>query len=663
VTSKVTNDRWSVQDDDFSTRIEIPDLKGFFLGIPKGRSLAIEPGTRAILIDDGALMGEVPPGSYVMESFLERLQFGQAKQATAILVRSEDVVFASQMSKIATRDNIAVDVLVRWSIQISDVTAFLHNLMGARETLTKDGLRQLIGPIVRQGVYITVGRMEAAEMTSAELPSVLAEGIGSQIDVKLRRYGLSFVDVQAAECRGEAITELQNQTGENWLHARESGLMQAAAEIENEQLQIKLADTQKKVAVRRELRDAVRSDRLAKVQSKEGFRKSIEELDRHRILRNDERERLIASIEDGKQDGQLQRDHFLATLEIERERELAELRVEMDFALQSQDIQHEIALTELTQQKESLEWKQQLQKETEKLSHRHQLKLESIKSRWEQIRESNAQKRDEVVKALIHQQKVDELKGDVQVSRAERTARIAIMQSELNARLKSEKLEVEKRRKEWELELRDKKSVSQLDRLAKVQQLNADFAERQQRMQAEIEILKADNASDRELKRIDALSGLGTEALIATTEIANAQALADLKKVEAGASHADTLNEERLRLYEKMNETERTKADAIADAFRTAMLAQQGQALALTPPPPGPPPLSPPPLASWYVSLNGQQAGPMTIADVQNHIASGAVNAASSVWKTGMANWIPAAQVGELSHLFNSAGPPGPPPS
>ncbi|MDA0282502.1 MAG: GYF domain-containing protein [Planctomycetota bacterium] len=658
MTSRVTNGRWSVQDDDFAARIEIPDVKGFFLGIPKGRSLAIEPGTRAILIDDGALMGEVPPGSYVMESFLERLQFGQAKQATAILARSEDVVYATRMANIATRDNVCVDVLIRWSIQVSDVTAFLHNLMGARQTLTKDELRRLIGPIVRQGVYTTVGRMEAGELTSPELPAVLAEGIGSQIDIKLRRYGLSFVDVHAAECTSDAIRRTQDQSGENWLQTRESGLLQAAGEIENEQLQIKLADTQKKVAIRRELRDAVRSDRLAKVQSKEGFRKSIEELDRHRILRKDERDRLIASIDEGKQDGQLQRDHFLATLDIERERELAELREEMDFALQSQNLQHEIALSELTQQKESLKWKQQLQKEAEELAHRHQLKLESIKSRWEQIRESNAQKRDELLQALLHRQKVDDLKSDLELARAERITRIAIMESELNARLKKEKLEVEKRRQEWELELRDKKSTSQLDRLAKVQQLNADFAERQQRMQADIEILKADNASERELKRIDAMSGLGTEALIATTEIANAQALADLKKIEAGASHADTLNEERLRMYEKMNETERTKADAIADAYRTAMLAQQGQAPQLTPSPPGPPPL-----ASWYVSLNGQQAGPMTMADIQNHIASGAVNAASSVWKTGMANWIPASQVGELSHLFNTAGPPGPPPS
>lgn len=653
----MTNDRWSVQDDDFAARIEIPDVKGFFLGIPKGRSLAIEPGTRAILIDDGALMGEVPPGNYVMESFLERLQVGQAKQTTAILVRSEDVVYATRMANIVTHDNVCVDVLIRWSLQVSDVTAFFHNLMGAHQTLSKEELRRMIGPVVRQAVNETIGRMEASAVRTPELPSVLTEGISSRTEVKLRRYGLSFIDVSSAECTSEAIRSTQERSNENWLQTCESELLRAAGEIENEQLQIKLVDMQKKVAIRRELRDAVRSDQLAKTHSKEGFRKSIEEIDRQRVLRQDERERLIASIEEGKQDGQLKREHFLATLDIERQRELSELRIDMDFAQRSQSIQHEISLTELTQKKESLEWRQQLQKEAENLTHGHQLKLESIRSRWEQIRESNSQKRNELLQAMLHQQKVDDLKSDIELARAERISRIAIMESELNVRLKSEKLEVEKRRQEWELELRDRKSASQLDRLAKVQQLNADYAERQQRLQSELENMKDDSSAARDLKRIEAMSGLGTEALIATTGVANAQALADLKKVEAGSAHSETLNEERLRMYEKMNQTEQTKADAIADAYRTAMIAQKGQA-----PPSGPTPSAPPPLASWYVALNGQQAGPMTIADVQNHIASGSVNASTSVWKTGMSDWIPAAQVGELSPYLNASGPPGPPP-
>ena len=66
------HDRWSVSPAEFAVKVMIPDLKGFFgslpiIGsVPKSRSLVIEPGTRALVIDDGILVGEVPPGEYTL---------------------------------------------------------------------------------------------------------------------------------------------------------------------------------------------------------------------------------------------------------------------------------------------------------------------------------------------------------------------------------------------------------------------------------------------------------------------------------------------------------------------------------------------------------------------------------------------------------------------
>ena len=56
---RIENDRWSVASTDFATRVIVPDLQGFFDKLPlignapKGRTLVIEPGTRALVIDDG----------------------------------------------------------------------------------------------------------------------------------------------------------------------------------------------------------------------------------------------------------------------------------------------------------------------------------------------------------------------------------------------------------------------------------------------------------------------------------------------------------------------------------------------------------------------------------------------------------------------------------
>jgi membrane protease subunit (stomatin/prohibitin family) len=95
-----------------------------------------------------------------------------------------------------------------------------------------------------------------------------------------------------------------------------------------------------------------------------------------------------------------------------------------------------------------------------------------------------------------------------------------------------------------------------------------------------------------------------------------------------------------------------------------AMANQMGQAM--SPPQnqqqaPSPPPL--PTQASYYVALDGKQAGPFDNATLGQYVAQGKISRESLVWKQGMANWTPAGQVDELSSLFGAVPPPLPPQS
>jgi hypothetical protein len=164
-------------------------------------------------------------------------------------------------------------------------------------------------------------------------------------------------------------------------------------------------------------------------------------------------------------------------------------------------------------------------------------------------------------------------------------------------------------------------------------------------------------------------------------------------KVEATASPDAALNEERLRMYEKMNETEKAKADAIAEAYKMAMQSQQtnvstmigglaqaataGQAAAPQPTAPAAQKRQPPApaMAVWHVSLNGTQSPAMSFEQVQEAIQTGQVVSTTMVWKTGMKEWKTADQVKDLENCFGPpplpndapppmpSGPPGPPPS
>lgn len=74
---------------------------------------------------------------------------------------------------------------------------------------------------------------------------------------------------------------------------------------------------------------------------------------------------------------------------------------------------------------------------------------------------------------------------------------------------------------------------------------------------------------------------------------------------------------------------------------------------------PAPAAAAPPPLPSYHVALNGEQAGPFTMEQMQAGLASGTMKPTDLVWTDGMAGWTAANEVPALATLF-SAPPPLP---
>jgi len=74
----------------------------------------------------------------------------------------------------------------------------------------------------------------------------------------------------------------------------------------------------------------------------------------------------------------------------------------------------------------------------------------------------------------------------------------------------------------------------------------------------------------------------------------------------------------------------------------------------------GPPPL-PGGNVQFYVAVNGQQAGPFGLPQLQQMVQQGQLTPESLVWKQGMASWTAAQGVADLSSLFGASPPPLPP--
>ncbi len=72
---------------------------------------------------------------------------------------------------------------------------------------------------------------------------------------------------------------------------------------------------------------------------------------------------------------------------------------------------------------------------------------------------------------------------------------------------------------------------------------------------------------------------------------------------------------------------------------------------------------TPPPMPNvqYYTSVNGAQAGPFNMQQLQQMAQGGQLTKQTYVWKQGMANWDLAGNVQELSSLFAAPCPPPPP--
>lgn len=70
----------------------------------------------------------------------------------------------------------------------------------------------------------------------------------------------------------------------------------------------------------------------------------------------------------------------------------------------------------------------------------------------------------------------------------------------------------------------------------------------------------------------------------------------------------------------------------------------------------------PPPSIQYNISVNGQQAGPFNMNQLQQLVQQGQLTPQTYVWKQGMAGWEMAGNVAELGSLFQSTTPPPPPP-
>jgi len=101
---------------------------------------------------------------------------------------------------------------------------------------------------------------------------------------------------------------------------------------------------------------------------------------------------------------------------------------------------------------------------------------------------------------------------------------------------------------------------------------------------------------------------------------------------------------------------------AMANQFGQAMAQGQtpSQQQAQQPVTNTPPPIPGAVVVSYFVALNGQQAGPFDLEGLKQMVGNGQLQRDTLVWKNGMANWDKAGNQGDLNDVWGQTPPPLP---
>jgi hypothetical protein len=667
------NMRWGAPADIFARTLSLEDND-----IPRGwltNSIVIEPGTRACAMVDGRFLGEIPSGEFTFHDFRDKLQFWRKGQATVLLTRSDIVRLPVNCDGFVSADEVPIDMRIDVGVQIGDPVLFMKNLMGPRKEYPIKELAERLTPAVKQEAWVAPARLKVDELRGPAVASTVAQQVVDAIAPAFRRYGLNVFSVEGMLMQPSGMEK-------HWEKVKENNVEVADERLVNKRLGDDVGIFTDRISLREKLRDIAISDQFDQARSEEELKALIAQVDKARLLRKEELDQLVEGFEQRKGDREAVRTHIVEVLEINRQQEIDQLRASVGHALEMAARKNELELAEATNSVENAQWRNEIAREIELAEKQREERRKDLTAKWERIRDARRQKLDGSWERLLHQQREEAIRTELAVKEAERSRRVGLLEAEAAAQIEAQRIIAERQRREFELEMGSRESDAQLDKLKRVQDINFDGHSRQVQLDADLKGQAESRAQSHEIEKLKTMGTLSAEALIASSTGDNARALAELKMQEAksqadvhmaGRTDQQALNEERLRLYEKLSEAEKSKADTIANVFQQALKGQQdavaqmigGLSAAHTPARPPASSAAPPPLAAvgaeWHVAAGGGQSGPHTVQQVQAMIQRGQLVADALVWKAGMAGWVALTECADFAGILATVPPPPPP--
>ena len=492
--------RWKRSPEDFAVRVDVDDVPGFLR-----KQLIVEPGTQAILVAEGRNLGVVGPGTYTLQSLLDKIaSLGSVRKMSAILVDTGDVTLHMTIPDLFTRDPLKIEMDCELTVHLHDPLAFLINVMRGRRNFSLAMLRDFLFGEVQNAASECVAQHSITELgTNLALKDEFAVYIAEHLNRTLERSGLTLTGVRTLHYRHRRWDAIREREEEYLLQATEEEArlkgQRRLLDVWNENQLLEIARDEaeavhheRRAAVRERMRHLLLSETLAETQDLNALEKALREVDREKLLRDNEWEELQRDLRERWEDHEAARAHLLAKLAAERdyERRLADLKMRRDLETQELEFEQDLA-------------RRRMQQEIEIEEQRYLFEL----------------KRRRAEEEFQRDQRLRQAEVDLHIRKLSHDQEIAEDLQELDLARKGFEILAEKHEREFRLRWEQEQRM-------------LDLRLQEQRFQLEAEMRRLREQHEAELQRIQALSSASAEALIAMAGPEQAALLAELKRTE-----------------------------------------------------------------------------------------------------------------------------------
>lgn len=505
-----------------ASQVDGESVKGFF-----SKEIEIPWGTKALLLENGVNRGDLKPGKCTLQTFFGKVFGGRTAAGMKLFLLRDSAFEYSCGSTHTSKEGLSMEAEYTVRFVIENSALFVKNCLGHRTSYSLEQFQADTEPIVNAAMHSGIFKFSVKDMTNKLFEESLETELQSAVNNSLGIYGLKFDSLQLRTLKSAEQEQIQNREKDLWIFKENRAVtlqeqqVQIQERLENVRFQENLNDLeilekqkaedkavgelailQRRIECRREMRKKVQSDRFDKITNQAEMEQFLFEDEKTKLLREDEKKELIASLQVSSDEKEMRRANFIEKLKIQLDRDIEQYNYDYAHQLKMTALRREIELASVVEQDENRKWLASLQRQS--------------------------QERDAEYQYLKDKSEYEKLEGLAAIEKAETQNRLETLNQIRMDEMHAHELARQKDQALMEAEIAQKTFATQLEKLQAMQALNhandqhaLDMEERREaiRHKRELELKEAERKHELETRRLELekqkiLAGMGPDAIL-----------------------------------------------------------------------------------------------------------------------------------------------------